>query len=1023
MLPEKIKLRNFMCYREDVPTLDFAGIHVACLSGENGAGKSALLDAMTWALWGRARVTSDDELIALGEQEMEVDLQFGVAGSQYRVLRRRSSAKRGQTFLDMQTATATGWRSLSGNSVRETQNIITDVLRMEYDTFINSAFLVQGKADEFTRKAPAERKRVLAEVMGLDEYERLEERAKAQVKDLTEQIQGLEALLADFRRQVAKREWFVAQEADNASRVESIRATVDAAAAELEQVTETRRALEVRRAERDREQTRLNDLTRRLTETRADHLTLGREIEAARAIVSRQNDITTGVAELVAARAELVRFDGLLDQARAIRDERRDYEERINEARRALQSQLDRLHDEVARAETLIATRPSILAEQTSLATQLATFAAAADNLATARLDRDATEEVARTFSQLQVEAQRLLGAIAISKDSLIGARETENRRMVEYDAQLNNEARWREEFATATAQQRALSRDERRLSELRVQDQAETQRLGELQAHSKNLKAQGEQINEKLLVLQHSDDTACPLCQSDIGHAGIAEIAQSYTSERQRMRDDYKEANLEAKSLQVEIDSRRREMTGLERKLGDLPTLAGKVARLENALREVEETRSRRTEAHATFLNLDARIENDDYAHSERAALANVERDIAALGVDQASLDARRRSINAQIGQLEKTLGERGKIEARAAVLGEQLTVIAAAEQTLGTSRDALLTLHVRLDSNDYAHADHERVAELGVAMGNLGYGTNAHNGVREQVQQALHWEEQAHQLRAAQSQLANNERQWARLDEMISRADAELVTVQASLTTLQADVAQLPAIILAAETAQRTVNELRGRLAVAQKDLGAAQQSLHHVEQVAVQLHSEETRYGGLVGERDIYAELAKAFGRKGIQAMLIETAIPELEREANELLARMTDNQMHMRFETQRETKKGDTSETLEIHIADEQGTRRYDLYSGGEAFRINFAIRIALSKMLARRAGANLQTLIIDEGFGSQDGRGRERLVEAINHIQADFSRILVITHIQELKDQFPVQIEITKTDLGSRWMVN
>ena len=124
-----------------------------------------------------------------------------------------------------------------------------------------------------------------------------------------------------------------------------------------------------------------------------------------------------------------------------------------------------------------------------------------------------------------------------------------------------------------------------------------------------------------------------------------------------------------------------------------------------------------------------------------------------------------------------------------------------------------------------------------------------------------------------------------------------------------------------------------------------------------------------------------------------------------------------------ETQRETKKGDTSETLEIHIADEQGTRRYDLYSGGEAFRINFAIRIALSKMLARRAGANLQTLIIDEGFGSQDGRGRERLVEAINHIQSDFNRILVITHIQELKDQFPVQIEITKTDTGSYWMVN
>jgi len=67
---------------------------------------------------------------------------------------------------------------------------------------------------------------------------------------------------------------------------------------------------------------------------------------------------------------------------------------------------------------------------------------------------------------------------------------------------------------------------------------------------------------------------------------------------------------------------------------------------------------------------------------------------------------------------------------------------------------------------------------------------------------------------------------------------------------------------------------------------------------------------------------------------------------------------------------------------------------------------------------RRAGAQLQTLVIDEGFGTQDAQGRERLVEAINAIQDDFARVLVITHIDELKDAFPVRIEVTKTPEGS-----
>ena len=125
------------------------------------------------------------------------------------------------------------------------------------------------------------------------------------------------------------------------------------------------------------------------------------------------------------------------------------------------------------------------------------------------------------------------------------------------------------------------------------------------------------------------------------------------------------------------------------------------------------------------------------------------------------------------------------------------------------------------------------------------------------------------------------------------------------------------------------------------------------------------------------------------------------------------------MNVRFETQRATQSGSVSETLELRINDEIGERAYEMFSGGEAFRINFAVRIALSKLLAHRAGARLQTIFIDEGFGTQDAQGREALVEAINTVNKDFERIIVITHIDELKDAFPARIEIEKTSTGSR----
>jgi len=113
------------------------------------------------------------------------------------------------------------------------------------------------------------------------------------------------------------------------------------------------------------------------------------------------------------------------------------------------------------------------------------------------------------------------------------------------------------------------------------------------------------------------------------------------------------------------------------------------------------------------------------------------------------------------------------------------------------------------------------------------------------------------------------------------------------------------------------------------------------------------------------------------------------------------------------TQRQNQKGNVVETLDIRISDDLGGRDYEMYSGGEAFRVDFALRIALAKLLAERAGASLPTLIIDEGFGTQDQEGIDSLVEAINSIADQFRLILVVTHIEELKGRFDRRIEVTK----------
>jgi len=221
--------------------------------------------------------------------------------------------------------------------------------------------------------------------------------------------------------------------------------------------------------------------------------------------------------------------------------------------------------------------------------------------------------------------------------------------------------------------------------------------------------------------------------------------------------------------------------------------------------------------------------------------------------------------------------------------------------------------------------------------------------------------------------------------------------------------------------DEAERSLFDLQEKENRLTLEVGAARQKVSVLDDLRKRKTDYASTRDGLALLIGRHRALERALGKDGVPALLIEQSLPQIESKANELLDRLSDGQMSIRFVTQseyRDRKRDDLKETLDIQISDAVGLRDYEMYSGGEAFRVNFAIRLALSEVLARRKGARLQTLVIDEGFGSQDVRGRQRLIEAINLVKNDFAKILVITHLDELKDAFPTRIEVEKTERGS-----
>jgi exonuclease SbcC len=850
MIPVRLALKNFMCYRDNVPPLSFEGIHVACLCGDNGNGKSAIFDAITWALWGKSRARNDDDLIHAGQSEMEIELEFISGEQQYRVLRKHakkpSKARAGQTILELQIAGNGTFRPISGNSLLETQQKIIDILNLDYEMFKNSAFLRQGHADEFSIKRPGERKEILANILGLSHYDELESRAKEQSSKRRTEADRLEIAITDFELPLANKVKYEDEIRKIQSEITQLEEQSKFKETAISSLRSRKATLEIKKEQLSNTEVHLNETKKELERRKTKTKEYQDRITEYELVLAERKAIEKGYSEFKDVKTLNDEFNQKLSQLFALR-------ERI--------SNLDQVIKNAAQALTI--------------------------------------------------------------EHKIIQAK------FAESEAKFAKTTRLEESLTLARKHLLELSKQEEIVSKKRKQTQQTTSRISYLESTDGQLAEEIAGLNEKLKLLT-GDDVRCPLCETELGIDGRRQIEAKLSSEAQQ-----------------KIKTRQNNNEELSKNQAKLQALENELIERESALNKERTTR-----------------------HS-------------------------------QLSIIEKEL-----IEAR------------QASNELSQERAKLAELEQLMAKKDYAVYEQQTLAQLENEERKLGYSKERHEEIQQQLAGLQKYQSLKQELDEAIKNIDKEKSALAEAEETISNLEATIVVDLRKHENLSAELLSLPNII------DKLIKEEEAYQASLQKErqvrdsLAALQERLRQLAELEISKREKTRLLQEALNEEGVYKELAEAFSKKGIQALLIEQALPEIEIEANRLLAKITDNRMSLRLESQRETRKGDTIETLDIKIADELGTRNYEMYSGGEAFRIDLALRIALSMLLVRQAGASLPILIIDEGFGTQDNSAREKLIEAINSIQDDFEKIIVITHLEEMKDKFETLINVTKTANGS-----
>ena len=852
-----------MSYREEVPELDFTGMTVAALSGRNGHGKSALLDSITWALWGRCRVRSADDLVSLGAEETRVELTFSASNETYRVIRSHkkpsSSRRNGVTDLQLQIEQSDHYIPITEDSIRNTQAKIIDVLSMDYETFINSAFLLQGHSDEFTNKTPSQRKEILANILGLGMYDKYQEEARAQLSELTSHLQNITGAMDYIETDM-----------------ETLNLDEDAL---TKNIASESNELKKKKEEKTKIEMEWNSKSEEVTRA---------EIEINQ--LKQMSDTVLGIENDISFMTK-------------------DKEQKQN-----LYQTFEALFNE----EELIQQNNSLFQQS--------------------RKDLEAQQKEQAVYMGLQSklsEIELLISRYQVSMETQLNQKESEVSRYSELVQRLPSLLAEKERLDQALLNTQKLEEEIKSLQDQEIQL---TSQISEAQILSELQKKEGLETADKMKLLEHSssDMHTCPLCQSQLDESTTKKLKDSFQEEIHTKRMQFKEN----KEL---IDTLNENLISIK-------------SNTENKTSLLENIRSELT-TKITIIN--KQIEDSSNAESEITKLKK-------------ECDILHESLNKQdfLQQDQQTRRE----------------LITQIEVSIYDSK-MLETLQQYLSDNQN-HAD-------------------------------LHTK-----LLSAKSQAPETKHQIDELSNRIIQKQQELSELAQNITTIDSKIAGAEQLKSELNTVQNLLSQMNEQIRSNEVSIQNLQTQLNRAKDSKEKLLKFKSDRTDTENKHKIYTEVANAFGKQGIQAMLIEALIPQIEDETNQLLSKMTDNRLYTTLETTRErrTGKGDPIETLDISIADELGKRSYESYSGGEAFRINLALRIALSKVLARRSGASLPVLFLDEGFGTQDSIGREKILDTISAISDQFEKIIVITHLDDLKDAFPTRIEVTKDHAGSTYSI-
>jgi exonuclease SbcC len=1031
VIPQRVKLKGFLCYKGE-QAIGFDGnATLWMLSGLNGSGKSSVFDAVTYALFGHHRGggTHAVELINKDSDTLAVEFDFLLDGKFFRAKRTLRRDTRGgargtqQMFRYEGGSDGNGrgaWVPIEGTSQkREFDAWVAENIGLNYETFTSSVLLLQGKAEKLLDSKPEGRREVLARIVDLERYEQLHRKADDQrkalegrLKELNNRLAALPAVLplelAAADKQIEKGQEERAKARAEVERLHEVEIRAKGWRELQERLTQTRarharaEALlgEADTIERAMDRLRdLRDVLPRLNEITLLRNSAHQAEEQGRDLAKQKGKLAEMFAQreaaLEQARSQRSTLQGVIDQEEAKQREvvgklrgMTAQMERLRECERQ-EAELSRIREELGRLpndpERAVKEAGEACAELEAAARAvplLERFRGRREELrgavAREQAGREGQEKVRRLGEERSAEVEKL-------------------RPVMEQAARALQRAN--EESASARTLLKQAQDSLRDVSELdgarvcRHCGQALTEGHIEEEKHRR-----GAEVERAEAAAHAARQTQQKAQAEDRRARGQMEQAEKALHEA---RLEYRDCTNQAKQAEKDVERLQGEVVQAH---ADLPepycsrvSAGGAVDWLatvypgEEDLRRVKEQagglpRARQERERAEQV----RAEWSRLKVQEEAGLQAVGRLAEGLPIDREGLRREHQRLELMEQTLERRLA--GRREESRGLDGQLEELVRRREECQREVADADARLKEQEMRGQHARQTIAKVVRA------LPEGWRA-DAERAGVTDYMRWNQEKTDLEEGQTEERWKQLQQARVGrEVLLQEQAELEAREKEYPEeARQDPAQIADRLREAREADRARDEELSRAREQKALLDSYLRQRVEVEQEALAVEDD-------VNSQRLLAEL---LGRDRLQLYLVRQAERQVVEYANVVLDRLSGGQLYLKL-VGGEEGEGSLTKALELEAYNRStGEKPINVafLSGSQKFRVAVSLALGIGQY-ASRQHRPIESVIIDEGFGCLDTQGRQVMIQELQNLRGQMRCILLVSHQEEFAEAFP-----------------